>query len=89
MWKIPIYTGEIFIDEEKCRECTQQYCVEACQYQILGQRLGGPPRLELPPEDVKRGKCVECLACELACAFHGRNGLTIQLPLPAEQEGDA
>jgi ferredoxin len=37
--------------------------------------------LNISLEDAKRGKCIECLACEVECYFHGNRGGRIQLPI--------
>ena len=40
--------------------------------------------------DVKKGKCIECLACELTCFEHGCKALRIDLPMPVlNKEGGA
>jgi len=34
------------------------------------------------PEEAKKGRCTECLACELACQFQGNRAIVIDLPIP-------
>jgi hypothetical protein len=37
-------------------------------------------------EDAKKGKCTECLACEIFCQFHEQNAIDIHLPIPGLKE---
>ncbi|MCB2188282.1 MAG: acetate--CoA ligase family protein [Deltaproteobacteria bacterium] len=74
-------TGSLHIDHAACLACANQPCVAACPAGVL--RLeDGRPVLALSPADVRRGRCTECLACELACQFEGRGALFIELPIP-------
>jgi succinyl-CoA synthetase beta subunit len=74
-------TGRIFIDHNKCQDCKERPCIEACKANIL--RLdNGIPILAVRVEEAKKGKCTECLACELECKFHGKKGILIDLPIP-------
>jgi succinyl-CoA synthetase beta subunit len=74
-------TGFLLIDHEKCRACESRPCVEACKSKVL--RFEGPlPVLAIPANEARRGKCTECLACELECQFHGNKALRIDLPIP-------
>lgn len=78
-------TGSIAIDHSRCGDCASKPCIDACAPRIL--RLeDGKPVLAIPAEDVKKGKCTECLACELACQFHGQQAITIMLPIPGLDE---
>ena len=38
--------------------------------------------LAIPREDAKKGKCTECLACEIFCRFHEQNAIASDLPVP-------
>ena len=38
--------------------------------------------LAIEREDAKKGKCTECLACEIFCKFHEQDAIVIQLPIP-------
>jgi hypothetical protein len=40
------------------------------------------PILNVTPQEAKKGRCTECLACELVCQFHGNKGISIDLPIP-------
>ena len=51
------------------------------------------PVLAISREEAKKGKCTECLACELACEFQGNGAIFIDLPIPGldniQREGAA
>jgi succinyl-CoA synthetase beta subunit len=80
-------TGSLLIDHEKCRACGSRPCVEACKSQVL--RFEGPlPVLAIPANEARKGKCTECLACELGCQFHGNKALSLDLPIPGLQSFD-
>lgn len=78
-------TGKIWADHAGCQDCTAKPCVAACAPKIL-KLEGSGPVLAISPEDAARGKCTECLACELACEFHGNRALHIELPIPGLEE---
>ncbi len=78
-------TGRLSIDHEKCAACKTKGCVEACTAKILKVE-DGKPVLAVPVEDVRRGKCTECLACEIFCTFHEQNAIVIHLPIPGLRE---
>lgn len=73
-------TGEVTIDHEKCRECSNYACIKADSLFGTGvlriQR--GIPVLATDSENAKR-LCNECLTCELYCKSYGRKGLAIKL----------
>jgi len=73
-------TGKIFIDHEKCNTCPAKPCVDSCSAKVL-KFDDGKPILAIPPQEAKRGRCTECLACEFACQFHGNKALIIDLPI--------
>jgi hypothetical protein len=33
-------------------------------------------------DEIKRGKCTDCAACELACNLEGNDGIRITYPMP-------
>lgn len=80
-YKIDTLTGAIFLDHGRCEQCESKPCVPACTANILVVE-NGHPVLGIPQEDARKGRCTECLACELACEFHGNGGLYIDLPIP-------
>ncbi len=73
-------TGKIFIDQDKCPECKSRGCIEACVPQIL-KLEAEKPVLAVSVEDAKKGKCTECLACEIFCKFHEQDAITVHLPI--------
>jgi succinyl-CoA synthetase beta subunit len=78
-------TGQVLIDHQKCASCQDKPCIAACDQEVL--RLEeGEPVLALTPEEAKKGRCTECLACEIACEFEGEKGLCIDLPIPGLSE---
>ena len=74
-------TGKLFIGHQKCPDCRTKGCIEACSAQILKLEQGKPV-LAVSQEEAKKGKCTECLACEIFCAFHEQKAIFIQLPIP-------
>jgi succinyl-CoA synthetase beta subunit len=72
--------GCITFDHAVCRDCESKICVETCVPHILSLE-DGLPVLNISLADAKRGKCIECLACEIECYFHGRRGGRIELPI--------
>ena len=73
-------TGKITYDHALCKECESKICVESCPPEIL-KLENDLPVLAIPDEDAKAGKCIECLACEIECIFHGNKGAYIDLPI--------
>lgn len=73
-------TGEITFDHDRCLKCESQICITACTPDIL-KIENGKPVLNVDVEDARNGKCIECLACELECHFHGNQGCRIELPI--------
>lgn len=78
-------TGEVRIDHRLCPECSSQGCVEACVPGILKLEKGLPV-LAVEPDAAAKGKCTECLACEIFCRFHERRAVFIHLPVPGLME---
>jgi ferredoxin-like protein FixX len=74
-------TGSVHIDQAKCATCTSQGCIGACGPKIL-KIEDGKPILAIPPEDARKGKCTECLACEIFCKYHEKDAVLIDLPIP-------
>jgi succinyl-CoA synthetase beta subunit len=79
------FTGRIHIDHQKCTDCLTKGCVEACQLDVL-KLENGHPVLSISPEDAKKGKCTECLACEIYCHFNEQDAIIIHLPIPGLKE---
>jgi hypothetical protein len=72
-------------DLKKCDACKTKACIEADHLPFLGPVLElkeGRPSLMVSKDEIKKGKCTDCVACELACQLHGDNGATINYPMP-------
>jgi succinyl-CoA synthetase beta subunit len=78
-------TGRIYIDHQKCPDCQTKGCVEACSPGIL-KIEEGKSVLSVPLVEAKKGKCTECLACEIYCKFHEQNAIFIRLPIPGLED---
>lgn len=78
-------TGEIAVDHGMCADCRSHGCVDACSAEILKLEKGRPV-LAVDREAARKGKCTECLACELFCKFHERDAIVIRLPIPGLAE---
>jgi succinyl-CoA synthetase beta subunit len=78
-------TGKLFIRRDACAECETKGCVEACGAKIL-KLEDGAPVLAIPADDAKKGKCTECLACEIFCRFHEKDAIFVHLPIPGLAE---
>ena len=48
--------------------------------------LSCPQPVILTLDEIKKGKCTDCVACELACQLHGNGGVTITYPMPKLDE---
>ncbi|MBI5830125.1 MAG: hypothetical protein HZB20_11450 [Chloroflexi bacterium] len=77
--------GTITYDHAACLTCESKICIETCVPKIL-ELKDGVPVLNISYEDAKRGKCIECLACEVECYFHGNRGGRIRLPIAGLEE---
>ena len=78
-------TGRLAIDHSKCGACRTKGCVEACAPCIL-KLEGERPVLAISAVEAKKGKCTECLACEIFCKFHEQDAIFILLPIPGLRE---
>lgn len=78
-------TGTVGYDHAICDTCESKVCVKTCVRQIL-KLENGRPVLNVSREDAKRGRCVECLACEVECHFEGAGGGYVDLPIPGLEE---
>ncbi len=84
-YKFETMTGSINVNHEICKSCQSKACVESCKYDVL-KLENGVPVLAIEQADAKKGKCVECLACEIACNFEGEKALYIHLPIDGLKE---
>ncbi len=84
--KTPSYTfktvtgGWVSFDYDRCKECTSKVCIETCAGKILSLDVD-VPTLNITIEEAQRGKCTECLACEVECFLSGNGGGNIDLPI--------
>lgn len=77
-------TGVLTFDHAKCVKCDEKPCIKACLKEILmakDVKGGTVPVLNIPEEDAKKGKCTECLACEIECWANALNAIKIDLPI--------
>ena len=75
-------TGEITYDHAVCARCQSKACVSACVPQILKLSEDGLPVLNVTLSEAQRGRCTECLACEVDCRALGAGGGHVRLPVP-------
>jgi succinyl-CoA synthetase beta subunit len=78
--------GTITYDHSVCAACESKICVKECARQILSLNDEGLPELNITAEEAQKGRCVECLACEVDCVFKGAGGGKIELPIPGLDE---
>ena len=73
-------TGRVTIDNAKLTPEGRKAIIESCAPGILEEK-DGRVELNIPAEDAKKGKCTECLACEIASFEEGCNAVRIDLPI--------
>ncbi len=78
-------TGSVTYDHDLCRTCESKVCIETCVPQIL-KLEDGLPVLAISEEEAAKGKCSECLACEIECAVSGAGGGYVDLPIAGYDE---
>jgi succinyl-CoA synthetase beta subunit len=78
-------TGRLSINQQNCPACRTKGCIQACAYKVL-KLEDEKPVLAIPPEEAKRGKCTECLACEIFCTFHEQDAIVVHLPIAGLKE---
>ena len=84
-YEFETFTGRVYFDHAKCAECSTRGCVQECIPGILKLK-DDRPVLAVEKEAARKGKCTECLACELFCRFHEQNAIVIDLPIPGLRE---
>ena len=72
-------TGTIRFDHAVCATCESKACVASCGPGILST-VNELPVLNITLDDARRGRCIECLACEVECWYQGEGGARIDLP---------
>jgi len=75
-----VTNGIVSFDYSKCRDCKSKVCIKECAGKIL-ELKAGVPVLNIPEEEASKGKCIECLACEVECRAIGNCGGRITLPV--------
>jgi len=78
-------TGQWTVDQAKCAECELKPCIDACHPNIL-ELKDGKVVLNVSEEGAAKGRCTECLACEIACWSEGKHAIRIDLPIPGFDE---
>ena len=73
--------GTVTYDHSVCARCESKVCVKECAGKILSLTEEGVPVLNITPEEARKGRCSECLACEVDCFFQGAGGGKIVLPI--------
>jgi len=68
--------GAVTLDHAVCAICESKVCVKECVPQILTLNEEGCP------EEAQKGRCIECLACDVACYLYGAGGGYMELPIP-------
>jgi succinyl-CoA synthetase beta subunit len=78
--------GTVTFDHAVCAACDTKVCIQECVPKILACNEEGLPVLNIAAEEAKKGRCSECLACEVDCFFRGAGGGQIVLPIPGLDE---
>jgi len=81
LYTFPSPTGTVTLNHALCATCASKVCIEACARRILSLNAEGLPVLNITPEEAKKGRCVECLGCEVDCLLHGAGGGRVNLPI--------
>jgi succinyl-CoA synthetase beta subunit len=74
-------TGTVSFDYNGLDEISATKIVESCPQKILKSDENNMPVLATEREEVERGKCSECLACEFASLDLGLNSVKIEFPI--------
>jgi succinyl-CoA synthetase beta subunit len=77
--------GMVSFDYSLCDKCESKACVSECVPKIL-KTEEGRPILNITEAEALKGKCTECLCCELECLFKGNGGGKIDLPIAGLDE---
>jgi succinyl-CoA synthetase beta subunit len=73
--------GTVTLDHALCAACTSKVCIRSCARNILSLDENGLPVLNVSREEAKKGRCVECLGCDIDCYFLGNRGGYVSLPI--------
>ncbi|HET90747.1 MAG TPA: succinyl-CoA synthetase subunit beta [Chloroflexi bacterium] len=77
-----VTNGTVTFDHAVCATCETKICVQECVPQILSLNEEGCPVLNITLEEAKKGRCIECMACDVDCYFQGSGGGFVELPIP-------
>jgi len=86
-YRFKTITGEISINQGLWTEEAAEAVVASCPRKILKLEQHGDENhvvLAIDEADAKKGKCIECLACELTAYEQGCKAIRIDLPLPTK-----
>ncbi len=78
--------GTVTYDHAVCAACESKICVRECVPQILKLNEEGCPVLNITLEEAEKGRCIECLACDVTCYFQGAGGGYVELPILGLEE---
>jgi len=78
--------GAVTLDHAVCATCESKVCVKECVPQILTLNEEDCPVLNITLEEAQKGRCIECLACDVACYLYGAGGGYMELPIPGLEE---
>ena len=73
--------GTVTYDHAICATCESKVCIEACGMKILTLNDDGCPVLNITSAEAKKGRCSECLGCEVDCLLYGAGGGHVTLPI--------
>lgn len=87
-YRFTTLTGCISIDQSRWTPETAQAVAAVCPTKILKVEEAGQPQvvLAISEAEAKKGKCIECLACELKSYELGVRAIRIDLPMPAMED---
>ncbi|MBO05625.1 MAG: hypothetical protein CMI58_01040 [Parcubacteria group bacterium] len=74
--------GNVSIDLTKCKSCSTKACIRNCKSSKTRPVLvlkDGVPDLDFGFDELEKGACTECLACELDCQLYGNKAVIIEL----------
>jgi succinyl-CoA synthetase beta subunit len=74
-------TGTISFDYKQLDDSSAEKIIASCPQKILKLDENNRPVLAIGVEEVERGKCSECLACEFASLDLGLNAVRIDFPI--------
>ncbi|AHF06670.1 hypothetical protein [Desulfitobacterium metallireducens] len=79
----------IRIDTSKCDSCESKACADACKKYargLLGIDDQGRASITHRSDDEVLRLGTECLACEFACKFRGKDAIRIEVPVSGLDE---